>query len=134
MSKTSKGSVMVVDDCLVTRKILCDMMSSMRYSVVCEATNGAEAVSLYPEHRPDIVLMDLIMPVMDGIDATTAIKSMDPDAFIVAVSSHTQSRYVIGAINAGASDFVMKPFLEERLMEVLLKFDMIQKSAVSGCE
>lgn len=127
MPETSKGSVMIVDDCLVMRRILCDMVSSMGYKVICEAVNGVDSVSLYSERHPDIVLMDLIMPVMDGIDATRAIKSMDPDAIIIIISSCTQGNRIVNAINAGASDFITKPFLKERVSDALSKINVSQK-------
>jgi len=88
---------------------------------VLEAANGAEAVERYNVEKPDLVLMDITMPVMDGIDALKAIKAMDDDAKVIMVTALGQRSMVLEAIRAGAKDFVVKPFQPEKLMEAVRK-------------
>jgi len=98
------------------RKILKD-----DYEIIGEAENGIEAVEMYQEHEPDIVTMDITMPEMDGLEAIKAIKDIDPDANIIVVSAMGQQKMVIDAIEAGAADFIVKPFKDERVINAINK-------------
>jgi len=113
-------SVLIVDDAafmrLNLRKILKD-----DYEIIGEAENGIEAVEMYQEHEPDIVTMDITMPEMDGLEAIKAIKDIDPDANIIVVSAMGQQKMVIDAIEAGAADFIVKPFKDERVINAINK-------------
>ena len=113
--------VLVVDDSpIITRKI-CMMMDQIGYRVVMTAANGKEAILAYKECRPDVVTMDITMPLVDGIEATRIIKRAYPDANIVMVTSHGQEKMVLEALKAGAKGYVLKPFQPQKVFEVIEK-------------
>ncbi len=113
-------SVLIVDDASFMRLNLKNILDE-DYEVLGEAENGKEAVEKYQELEPDIVTMDITMPEMDGLEAIKAIKDIDPDSDIVVVSAMGQQKMVIEAIEAGAEDFIVKPFEDERVLEALQK-------------
>lgn len=115
------GKILVVDDAAFMRMRSTRLLEEAGYQVV-EAENGEEAVAKYQAEQPDLVLMDITMPIMDGIQATTAIKQKDPNAKIVMVSALGQQSMVMAAVKAGARDFIVKPFQPERVMEVVRRF------------
>jgi two-component system chemotaxis response regulator CheY len=88
---------------------------------VIEAENGQEAVALYQQHTPDAVLLDITMPVMDGLDALRAIVALDPAAKVAMVTAMGQQQVIMEAIKCGAKDFVVKPFDASRIEEALWK-------------
>lgn len=112
--------VMCVDDAIFMRNKASKLLISNGYSVT-EAANGLDAVEKYAAERPDVVLMDITMPVMSGIDAVKAIREKDPDARIVMVTALTQKSMVLEAIRAGARDFVAKPYDSDKLLEAVRK-------------
>jgi len=113
--------VLIVDDAAFMRMMLKDILTKNGYEIVGEAENGAIAVEKYKELRPDLVTMDITMPEMDGISAVKKIKSMDANARIVMCSAMGQQAMVIDAIQAGARDFIVKPFQPERVLEAVQK-------------
>lgn len=113
---------MVVDDAAFMRLMLKDMLKSHGFEIVAEATNGKEAVHLFKQVRPDLVTMDITMPEMDGIAALTEIKKIDPHAKVIMCSAMGQQKMVIDAIQAGAKDFIVKPFNKDRVIEAVSKF------------
>lgn len=113
--------VLVVDDAAFMRMMLKDILIKNGFEVVGEAENGAVAVAAYQKFQPDIVTMDITMPEMNGIDAVKAIKTLAPTAKVVMVSAMGQQSMVIEAIQAGASDFIVKPFQPERVVDALTK-------------
>ena len=113
--------LMLVDDTLFMRRMLRDLLVPQGYEVVAEARNGREAVENYQQTRPDLVIMDITMPEMDGIEAVRAILQADPRARIVMCSALGQNGPVMEALQAGARDFVLKPFLPEKVLEVVQK-------------
>jgi len=113
--------LMIVDDTLFMRRMLRDLLSSHGYEVVAEACNGREAVENYRQNLPDLAIMDITMPEMDGIEAVRAILQEDPQARIVMCSALGQNEPVMEALQAGAWDFVLKPFLPEKVLEVVEK-------------
>lgn len=113
--------VLVVDDAAFMRMMLKDILLKGGFEIAGEATNGAEAVRLYQELKPDLVTMDITMPEVDGITAVKEIKKIDPNAKVVMVSAMGQQAMVIEAIQAGASDFIVKPFQPDRVLEALKK-------------
>lgn len=115
------GKILVVDDASFMRMRSTRLLQEAGHEVV-EAENGQDAVARYMAERPDLVLMDITMPVMDGIAATAAIKEYDPNANIVMVSALGQQSMVMAAIKAGARDFIVKPFEPNRVMETVRKF------------
>lgn len=113
--------ILIVDDATFMRMILRDIFIKHGYEVVGEAENGQIAVEKYAELRPDLVIMDITMPIMDGITAVEAIKKLDPNARIVMCSAMGQQSVVIESIKAGARDFIVKPFKPERVLEAVKK-------------
>lgn len=113
--------VLIVDDAAFMRMLLKDIVTKAGFEVVGEATNGAEAVEKYKELKPDIVTMDITMPEMNGIEAVKKIKEIDPNAKIIMCSAMGQQAMVIEAIQAGAKDFIVKPFQPARVIEALQK-------------
>ncbi|MCL2008950.1 MAG: response regulator [Synergistaceae bacterium] len=113
--------VLIVDDAAFMRMMLKDILQKNDYEIVGEAENGKLAVAAYQKYQPDIVTMDITMPEMNGIDAVKAIKTLDPGAKIVMVSAMGQQPMVIEAIQAGANDFIVKPFQPERVVEAISK-------------
>jgi len=113
--------VLVVDDAAFMRMMLKDILTKNGFEIVGEAENGAAGVAAFQKLKPDIVTMDITMPEMNGIDAVKAIKSLDAAAKVVMVSAMGQQSMVIEAIQAGASDFIVKPFQPERVIDALTK-------------
>lgn len=115
--------VLVVDDATFMRSMIKDILhnASGRYEVVGEASNGREAIARYRELNPQIVTMDIVMPQLDGIEATREILKLDPSANVVMCSAMGQEALVVESISAGAKDFIVKPFTSERVLQVLAK-------------
>ena len=113
--------VLVVDDAAFMRMMVKDILSKNGYEVVGEAENGMKALEKYQELKPDLVTMDITMPEMDGISAVKEIKKVDPNAKIVMCSAMGQQAMVIEAIQAGARDFIVKPFQPDRVLEAVRK-------------
>jgi len=112
--------VLVVDDALFMRSMIKDILkNSGKYDVVGEASNGKDAVVRFKELLPDLVTMDIVMPGMDGIEATREILKHDPKARIVMCSALGQEPLVIESIAAGAKDFIVKPFTPEKVIQVM---------------
>ena len=103
-------SVLVCDDAIFMRTMISDILAQAGFEVVGEAETGAQAVEKYKQLKPDLVTMDIVMPDMGGIDAVREIVKNDPDAKILMCSAMGQQALVVEAIQAGAKDFVVKPF------------------------
>lgn len=117
MAKT----VLIVDDAAFMRMMIKDILVKNGYEVAGEAENGVVAVEKFKELAPDLVIMDITMPEMDGIEAVKQIRQQDPSAKIIMCSAMGQQAMVIDAIQAGAKDFVVKPFQPERVIEAVKK-------------
>lgn len=115
------NSVMLVDDAAFMRMMLKDILTNNGYSIVGEAENGVVAVEKYMELKPDITVMDITMPEMDGLQAVKEIRARDPEARIIICSAMGQQAMVIEAIQSGAKDFIVKPFQAERVLEAVAK-------------
>lgn len=113
--------ILLVDDAAFMRMMLKDILTKAGYEVLGEAENGVKAVEKYKELSPDLVIMDITMPEMDGIQAVKEIKSISSDATIVMCSAMGQQAMVIEAIQSGAKDFIVKPFQAERILEAVKK-------------
>ncbi len=111
--------VLIVDDAAFMRMMIRNILTKSGYDVVGEAENGAAAVALYQELRPDVVTMDITMPEMDGIEGVRRIRQIDPNANIIMVSAMGQQAMVMEAIQAGAKDFIVKPFQQERILQAI---------------
>ena len=103
------------------RMMIKDILTKNGYNVVGEAENGKVAVDKYTELKPDLVLMDITMPEMDGIESLKAIRAKDPNACVIMCSAMGQQAMVIEAIQSGAKDFIVKPFQAERVLEAVKK-------------
>ncbi len=113
--------ILIVDDAAFMRMMIKDILSKNGYEVVGEAENGAVALDMYKELKPDLVTMDITMPEMDGIATVKSIVADDPTARVIMCSAMGQQAMVIDAIQAGAKDFVVKPFQPERVLEAVKK-------------
>jgi two-component system, chemotaxis family, chemotaxis protein CheY len=119
MREQSSRSVLICDDAIFMRTMISDILTQAGYRVVGEAADGAQAVARYRELRPDLVTMDIVMPDMGGIDAVREIVRDDPGAKILMCSAMGQQALVVEAIQAGARDFVVKPFQPSRVLEAV---------------
>ena len=115
------AKVMICDDAAFMRMMIKDILSKNGYEIAAEAENGQKAVDKYPEVKPDLVLMDITMPEMDGIQALKKIKEIDAGANVIMCSAMGQQAMVIEAIQSGAKDFIVKPFQPERVLEAVKK-------------
>ncbi len=111
--------ILVIDDAKFMRMTLLNILNKANHIVVGEGENGEEAIELYRQLQPDIVTMDITMPVMSGIDAVKEIKKEFPQAKIIMCSAMGQQKMVVEAIEAGAKDFIVKPFDEDRVVEAI---------------
>jgi two-component system chemotaxis response regulator CheY len=112
-------TVLVCDDAIFMRTMITDILSQAGYDIVGEAESGSQAVQRYRDLRPDLVTMDIVMPDMGGIEAVREIVKHDPDAKILMCSAMGQQALVVEAIQAGAKDFVVKPFQPSRVLEAV---------------
>ena len=115
------AKVMICDDAAFMRMKIKDILVKNGYEIAAEAENGLKAVEQYPEAKPDLVLMDITMPEVDGIEAVRRIKALDPNANVIMCSAMGQQAMVIEAIQAGAKDFIVKPFQADRVLEAVRK-------------
>ena len=111
--------VLIVDDAVFMRNMIKDIFSGDEFEVVGEAANGVEAVEKYRELTPDVVTMDIVMPLKSGIEAVRDIVAEDAGAKIVMCSALGQDSLIMEAIEAGAKDFIVKPFKAEKVIEVV---------------
>ena len=114
-------NILICDDAAFMRMMIKDILTKNGYTVAGEAENGVKAVEKYNEVKPDLVLMDITMPEMDGIEALRKIKEQDPSAVVVMCSAIGQQAMVIESIQAGAKDFIVKPFQPDRVLEAVSK-------------
>ena len=115
----SSSTVLVCDDAVFMRTMVSDILSQAGFTVVGEAENGKQAVEKYQQLKPDLVTMDIIRPEMGGIEAVKKITQLDPGARILMCSAMGQQALVQEALQAGARDFVVKPFQPSRVLEAV---------------
>ncbi|MCI8895095.1 MAG: response regulator [Lachnospiraceae bacterium] len=115
------ANILICDDAAFMRMMIKDILTKNGYNVAGEAENGLKAVEKYNECKPDVVLMDITMPEMDGIEALKQIREGDPDACVIMCSAMGQQAMVIEAIQSGAKDFIVKPFQADRVLEAVKK-------------
>ncbi|MFC4617354.1 response regulator [Camelliibacillus cellulosilyticus] len=113
--------ILVVDDAAFMRMMIKDILTKNGFDVVAEANDGQEAIEKYQEYKPDLVTMDITMPDMDGITSLKKIREIDPQAKVIMCSAMGQQAMVIDAIQAGAKDFIVKPFQADRVLEAIKK-------------
>ena len=114
-------SILICDDAAFMRMMIKGILGKGGYDVAGEAENGLKAVEKYKELSPDLVLMDITMPEMDGIQAVREIKKIDANAKVIMCSAMGQQAMVVESIQAGAKDFIVKPFQEDRVLEAVKK-------------
>lgn len=115
------AKILVVDDAAFMRMRLNKLLTENGYEVI-EAENGKDGVEKYEKEKPDLVLMDITMPVMDGITAVEEIKKRDPNAIIVMCSALGQQNMVLAAVKAGAKDFIVKPYQPDKILSTVKRF------------
>ena len=114
-------NIFICDDAAFMRMMIKDILTKNGYNIAGEVENGLKAVEKYNETKPDLVLMDITMPEMDGIQALKQIRAADPSACVIMCSAMGQQAMVIEAIQSGAKDFIVKPFQAERVLEAVKK-------------
>lgn len=114
-------NILICDDAAFMRMMIKDILSKNGYNVAGEAENGLKAVEKFKELSPDLVLMDITMPEMDGIAALKEIRKIDAGAKVIMCSAMGQQAMVIESIQAGAKDFIVKPFQQDRVLEAVKK-------------
>jgi two-component system chemotaxis response regulator CheY len=124
--------LLVVDDALFMRKLICGVAAEAGWEVVGEAGNGADSITLYHQLRPDLVTMDLVMPVMGGLEALRQIRAIDPEAKVVVVTALDQKQALMDSIRDGAIDFIVKPFDRQRVLTLLTKLGGPAPASRSG--
>ena len=112
-------SILICDDAAFMRMMIKDILTKNGYIIAGEAENGIKAVEKYKEVKPDLVLMDITMPELDGIGALKQIKELDPNASVIMCSAMGQQAMVVEAIQSGAKDFIVKPFQADRVLEAV---------------
>jgi two-component system chemotaxis response regulator CheY len=124
-------NVLVVDDSLIIRNTLKKQFEELGYKVVGLASSGKEAVDMYSVYKPDIVTMDITMPLMSGVEALQRIKLDFPDANVIMVTSHGEEKLVMDAISSGAKGYILKPITHGKLTSALMRVfpDISKKSA-----
>ena len=119
MDHTMAKKILLVDDAAFMRKMIKDTLVKNGYTEVFEAVDGADAVEKFGEIGPDLVVMDITMPNMDGLEALKAIRAADGNANVVMCSAMGQETMVIDAIRSGAKDFIVKPFKPDRVLKTV---------------
>ena len=114
-------NILICDDAAFMRMMIKDILTKNGYNVAGEAENGLKAVEKYNETKPDLVMMDITMPEMDGIQALKKIKETDPNATVIMCSAMGQPAMVLEASQSGAKDFIVKPFQADRVLEAIKK-------------
>jgi len=110
--------ILIADDSAFMRNLLGEILAD-NHEVVAEAENGVEAVEGYQEHAPDLVMMDIVMPIRDGIDATDEITNADPNANVIMCTSVGQEEQMKAAIKAGADGYITKPFQKPNVLDAI---------------
>jgi two-component system chemotaxis response regulator CheY len=114
-------TILIADDAAFMRAILSQIIEDMEWTVAGEAGDGREAIAQYQKLRPDLVLLDITMPNLDGTEALEAILAEDPQAQVVMITALGQKDQVLKAIKAGARDFIIKPFDHDRVADTLTR-------------
>ena len=113
--------ILVVDDSRTSRLMLKGILERSGHTVIGEAVNGREGYEQYEKLKPDVVTMDITMPVMDGIDSLRMIKKLDPEARVVMLTAAGQKEKMMEAVKLGAQEFVTKPLAEDAVMDAIAR-------------
>lgn len=112
-------TALIVEDSGFMRNLLREILEGIDVEVMSEATNGVEAIEEYDRHKPDLVMMDIVMPEKNGIEATEAIKAKDAEATVIMCTSVGQREKMKAAVRAGADGYITKPFQEESVVQAI---------------
>lgn len=113
------ANILIVDDSITSRKVLRTLLEEDKHIIVGEATDGAKGVSMFLKLHPDLVTMDINMPILDGISALKEIKQLDPNAKVIMITTAGQRSRMIEAIRMGATEFLSKPFEPDQIKQVV---------------
>ncbi len=113
------ANILIVDDSTMARRNLAIILKQAGHSIIAEAANGIQAFAEYEKHNPDLVTMDITMPVMNGIDSTKKILKSYPNAVIIIVSALNQRSSIFEAIQSGAKHYILKPFTYDKVVEII---------------
>ncbi|HEX3010900.1 MAG TPA: response regulator [Syntrophomonadaceae bacterium] len=113
------ANILIADDSTITRRGLSLILTEAGHTIAGQATTGKQAYLLYQQLKPDLVTMDITMPGMDGVEALRTILKMDPSAKIIMISALDQRKMVLEALENGASHYIIKPFKEEKVLEII---------------
>lgn len=119
--------IIIVDDSKVIRNALKIFLEAGNHEVIFEAKNGLEAVDAYKEYKPDIITMDISMPVMDGVEAVKQIKAFDADAKIIMMSALNHKEMVLTALKHGALNYLLKPVTKDKLLSTVSQIIAVNK-------
>lgn len=112
-------NILICDDSILSRRQMKNMLTSITECNISEAENGEVAIKKYKECKPDIVFLDIVMPIKDGLSTAKELKAYDPDAYIIIASSVGTQNSIKEALTAGVKDFVQKPIYKSQLMQVI---------------
>ena len=115
------AKILIVDDSRTSRKMLRNILESIGHEIIDEAVNGQEGVQKFQALKPDVVTLDITMPVVDGVEALKMIKALDPESKVVMVTAAGQKNKMIECIKAGANEFLTKPFEQQEIVDVINK-------------
>ena len=115
------AKILIVDDTRTSRKMLRNILESNGHEIIDEAVNGQEGVQKFQALKPDVVTLDITMPVVDGVEALKMIKALDPESKVVMVTAAGQKNKMIECIKAGANEFLTKPFEQQEIVDVINK-------------
>ena len=115
------AKILIVDDSRTSRKMLRNILESNGHEIIDEAVNGQEGVQKFQALKPDVVTLDITMPVVDGVEALKMIKALDPESKVVIVTAAGQKNKMIECIKAGANEFLTKPFEQQEIVDVINK-------------
>lgn len=115
------AKILIVDDSRTSRKMLRNILESNGHEIIDEAVNGQEGVQKFQALKPDVVTLDITMPVVDGVEALKMIKTLDPESKVVMVTAAGQKNKMIECIKAGANEFLTKPFEQQEIVDVINK-------------
>lgn len=124
--------LLVVDDALIIREMIKNAATAAGWEIVAEGSDGAQAVALYEQHRPDVMTLDLVMPKYDGMYALRTILARYPNAKIVVVSALEQRTVLTESFKLGAADFVVKPFQKQALLDTLAQLSPDTADVLAG--
>ena len=121
MGANMRRRILIADDTTFMRELLKNSLDREKFEIVGEATTGQQAVDKYKEKKPDLLILDINMPVMNGIDALTEIMAYDPTANVTMCSDQKQEPMIVLALKKGAKDFVIKPFMASDVIHAISK-------------